>query len=50
MNFDVFKSIVKDLKVLARSTPEDKYVLVTGLIQMDEVVAVTGDWYFLLVL
>jgi P-type E1-E2 ATPase len=29
--------------VLARSSPEDKYVLVTGLIQLGEVVAVTGD-------
>ncbi|KAL4469987.1 hypothetical protein ABPG73_016723 [Tetrahymena malaccensis] len=43
VNFDIFKQIVKDLKVLARSTPEDKYLLVTGLIQMEEVVAVTGD-------
>jgi len=33
-NFDVFKQIVSQLKVLARSQPEDKYVLVTGLIQM----------------
>ncbi len=29
--------------MLARSTPEDKYILVTGLIAMGEVVAVTGD-------
>ena len=28
---------------MARSTPEDKYILVTGLIQIGEVVAVTGD-------
>lgn len=34
---------MKELKVLARSTPEDKYLLVTGLKQMEEVVAVTGD-------
>lgn len=34
---------MKELKVLARSTPEDKYILVTGLKQMEEVVAVTGD-------
>ena len=39
----MFQSIVKELKVLARSTPDDKYALVTGLIQMQEVVAVTGD-------
>ena len=31
------------LKVLARSRPEDKYMLVTGLRHMGEVVAVTGD-------
>ena len=34
---------MKDLKVLAQSTPEDKYILVTGLKQMEEIVAVTGD-------
>lgn len=34
---------MKELKVLARSTPEDKYILVTGLKQIEEVVAVTGD-------
>jgi len=31
------------LKVLARSTPEDKLLLVTGMQQCNEVVAVTGD-------
>jgi len=31
------------LKVLARASPEDKYVLVTGLMELDNVVAVTGD-------
>lgn len=31
------------MKVLARSQPEDKYLLVIGLIRMGEVVAVTGD-------
>lgn len=31
------------MKVLARALPEDKYILVTGLRQMDKVVAVTGD-------
>ena len=36
--------IFKDrLKVLARSTPEDKYMLVTGLKELGAVVAVTGD-------
>lgn len=29
--------------MLARSTPDDKYMLVTGLKQLDNVVAVTGD-------
>jgi P-type Ca2+ transporter type 2B len=42
-NLQMFKTIIKDLRVMARSTPEDKYILVTGLKQMDEVVAVTGD-------
>ena len=28
---------------MARSTPEDKFILVTGLLQLGEVVAVTGD-------
>ena len=31
------------MRVLARSSPEDKYLLVTGLKQLDNVVAVTGD-------
>lgn len=31
------------MKVLARSTPEDKYMLVTGLRDERAVVAVTGD-------
>ncbi len=31
------------MKVLARSSPEDKYLLVTGLIAQGKVVAVTGD-------
>jgi len=31
------------LKVMARSRPEDKYLLVTGLMNMGNVVAVTGD-------
>jgi Ca2+ transporting ATPase len=33
----------QDLKVLARSSPEDKYILVTGLKELGKVVAVTGD-------
>ena len=35
--------VAKELRVLARSTPEDKYLLVTGLKQLNNVVAVTGD-------
>lgn len=38
-----FKKIAPKLKVLARSTPEDKYMLVTGLKDLQCVVAVTGD-------
>lgn len=39
----IFKEIQSKLKVLARSTPEDKYMLVTGLKELNAVVAVTGD-------
>jgi len=42
-NMKNFKAIEKKLKVLARSTPEDKYMLVTGLKELQAVVAVTGD-------
>lgn len=36
--------IIRDkLKVLARSRPNDKYVIVAGLKQLDDIVAVTGD-------
>lgn len=42
-NLDAFKQIYKHLRVLARSRPEDKYLLVTGLKEMGDVVAVTGD-------
>jgi P-type Ca2+ transporter type 2B len=38
-----FREIKDKLKVLARSTPEDKYMLVTGLKELNAVVAVTGD-------
>lgn len=38
-----FKKIKEHLRVLARSSPEDKYLLVTGLQLCDETVAVTGD-------
>lgn len=42
-NLRAFREITKKLKVLARSTPEDKYLLVTGLKAEGNVVAVTGD-------
>ena len=42
-DLEVFKEIMKKMRVLARSSPDDKFLLVTGLRQMNEVVAVTGD-------
>jgi Ca2+ transporting ATPase len=42
-NLEAFKTVAKNLRVLARSRPEDKYLLVTGLKELGEVVAVTGD-------
>ncbi len=30
-NLNAFTEIIKELRVLARSTPMDKYILVTGL-------------------
>jgi Ca2+ transporting ATPase len=40
---ETFETIAKHLRVLARSTPEDKYTLVLGLKEIGHVVAVTGD-------
>ena len=42
-NEEEFDKIKDKLLVLARSRPEDKYALVTGLRQKGNVVAVTGD-------
>lgn len=42
-NFAQFKKLMGKLRVMARSRPEDKYLLVTGLMNMNQVVAVTGD-------
>jgi Ca2+ transporting ATPase len=42
-NKERFKEIIAHLDVLARSRPIDKYALVTGLKELDNVVAVTGD-------
>ena len=43
MNKKKFDEIWKNLAVLARSRPEDKYALVVGLRENKNVVAVTGD-------
>lgn len=40
---DKFKNVANELRVMARSTPDDKYLLIVGLKKLDEVVAVTGD-------
>lgn len=42
-NAEEFDKIKDRLIVLARSRPEDKYCLVTGLKERGDVVAVTGD-------
>lgn len=42
-NKAAFLPLMKNLRVLARSRPEDKYLLVTGLKEFGDVVAVTGD-------
>jgi len=42
-NMNKFREIFKYLKVLARSSPLDKLILVTGIQECDGVVAVTGD-------
>lgn len=42
-NPEIFLKITDELRVLARSSPEDKYLLVTGLRNIGKVVAVTGD-------
>jgi Ca2+ transporting ATPase len=42
-NMDTFEKIQSELRVLARSSPLDKYLLVTGLKYMGKCVAVTGD-------
>jgi Ca2+ transporting ATPase len=42
-NVQNMKLIRQKLKVLARSRPNDKYIMVTGLKQLGDIVAVTGD-------
>jgi len=40
---EAMKKIRQNLKVLARSRPNDKYIMVSGLKQLGDIVAVTGD-------
>jgi Ca2+ transporting ATPase len=42
-NGEAFNQLIPNLKVMARSRPEDKYALVAGLIERGNIVAVTGD-------
>ncbi len=42
-NPDLFKRTVQNLKVLARASPDDKYLLVLGLKETGSIVSVTGD-------
>jgi len=42
-NMKKFREVAANLRVLARSSPEDKYLLVTGIQALNGVVAVTGD-------
>ena len=42
-DMDSFKEIVKNLRVIARARAIDKYALVLGLRELENVVAVTGD-------
>lgn len=42
-NINNFQIVYDKTRVIARSSPEDKYLLVTGIKQLGNVVAVTGD-------
>jgi len=42
-NLENMKIVRQKLKVLARSRPNDKYIMVAGLRQLGDIVAVTGD-------
>jgi len=42
-NLEKMSEIRNNLKILARSRPNDKYLLVLGLKQLGDIVAVTGD-------
>mmetsp|Transcript_51838 Transcript_51838/g.43521 ORF Transcript_51838/g.43521 Transcript_51838/m.43521 type:complete len:199 (+) Transcript_51838:2264-2860(+) len=42
-NLSWFKNNIDLISVMARSQPKDKFTMVTGLMQLDHIVAVTGD-------
>jgi Ca2+ transporting ATPase len=42
-DFDKFKKVTEHLKIIARASPEDKFLLVLGLKELKNIVAVTGD-------
>ena len=42
-NREAFKHTVKELRIIARASPEDKFILVFGLKELGNIVAVTGD-------
>ena len=42
-NLEWFKENIESIKVMARSQPVDKFTMVTGLMQLEHIVAVTGD-------
>lgn len=42
-NMGKFRQIIKNLRVMGRCSPDDKYLLVLGIQRTDGVVAVTGD-------
>lgn len=42
-NVDKFRKTTENLKVIARASPDDKFLLVLGLKQLGNIVAVTGD-------
>jgi Ca2+ transporting ATPase len=42
-DIDKFSKAVENIKVIARASPQDKFLLVLGLKEMKNIVAVTGD-------
>jgi Ca2+ transporting ATPase len=43
VNVEKFRQVTENLKVIARASPDDKFLLVMGLKKLDNIVAVTGD-------